>query len=631
MMLSCLSLRAWRLRRYRRCLSGIGTQEAALQSATDEELARKSAELKQRARAGQEPAALVVDAFSLMREACRRTVGLRHYDVQLLAGAALCERSIVEMQTGEGKTLTASLPLYLFGLYGRGAYLATSNDYLAARDADYLRPAFRLLGLTVGAVVAEQSLSDRRLAYCCDVTYGTGKEFGFDFLRDQFEQRREQEPAAGSDIAANEPLQRSPFFLLVDEADAVLLDDACTPLILAGAPQAVSPAAAVRINTATEHSQSFTEGRDYIYDERTKQVQLTAEGRERVRRLPYSFSIQDLPWASLYEDVELALLARRNFRRDRQYLVRDGAVHVLDEATGRVAEGRKWRHGLHQTIESQEGLTVTGDGGQAARVTVQDFCLRFPNLSGMTGTAATAAHEFRQIYRLATVVVPTNKPSQRRALPPHVFSTAEEKWRAIVVEVRNIHELGRPVLVGTGSIAHSETLSHLLHEAGLPHTVLNAREIALEAEIVAAAGRWGSITVATNMAGRGTDIQLGPGVAELGGLHVILAEMHAAARIDRQFIGRGARQGDPGTYRIFLALDDELLSEGLGPRSSTRRPPPTRGDGQLSKDSHDFVRAQRALERRHFEIRRELLEQEHRRRKICRDMGLNPYVDLPDA
>lgn len=666
-------IEAWRLRRFRGYVGRINALEEQMKPLSDAELARKSAELRYRARAGAEAPALIVDAFALMREACRRTIGLRHYDVQLLSGAALCERSIVEMQTGEGKTLTAGLPLYVFGLYGKGACLATSNDYLAARDCDYLRPAFKLLGLTMGVVITQQQPKDRRAAYRCDVTYGTGKEFGFDFLRDRLEIRAAQERATRREknIVNPDSLQRTPFFMLVDEADSVLLDDACTPLIISAAPQAVSPVTAARFTAACAQAPNFQNELHYHYDERKKQVELTVEGRSLVRNYRYPHETQGVPWTTIYEDVERAILARRNYQLDRQYVVVKGEVHIVDEFTGRIAEGRKWRDGLHQAIEAQEHLEITDDGGQAARVTVQDFFLRYPKLAGMTGTAATAATEFRRIYRTPTVVVPTNKPARRKQLATKIFGTAEEKWHAIVDEVRELHERGQPMLIGTRSIDKSDILSRLLREANLPHTVLNAREIAREADIISEAGQAGKITVATNMAGRGTDVKLGGDpenrawtslanrypsridvphdvwqdalaeahkvidaehkrICEIGGLHVILTEMHEAARIDRQFIGRGARQGDPGTYRIYLALDDDLITEGLGIRTGLRYKKIGSRGGNFRGYLSVFRRAQRSVERRLFQVRRSLLYHEHQRHKIYREMGLDPYVDLTD-
>jgi preprotein translocase subunit SecA len=573
---------------------------------------------------------LVVEAFTLAREACRRGCGLRHYDVQLLAGAALCERTIVEMQTGEGKTLTAALPLYVFALFGKGAYLATSNDYLARRDADWLKPSFALLGLTVDAVTAASSPEQRRSAYRCDVTYGTGKEFGFDFLRD----RLKADPRESAALAADRPhaaaLQRSPFFMLVDEADNVLIDDAGTPLIIAAAPRPVAPATAARYVTAAAHAPRLEEATHYEYDALKRRVELTTAGRALVRGLPFPPEAQRIGWPTLYEDAERAVLARRNYKRETQYVVRNGEIVIVDEFTGRIAEGRKWRDGLHQAIEAQERLPITDDGGQAARITVQEFFRRFPNLAGMTGTAANSAGEFYGVYEAPTFVVPTNRPSQRRALPPLVFASAEAKWQGIVAEVRTLHDAGRPVLIGTRSIEKSQLLAQLLDAAALPHVVLNAREIAREAEIVAGAGQAGQVTVATNMAGRGTDILLGPGVAELGGLHVILSEMHEASRIDRQFIGRGGRQGDPGSFRFFLSLDDELLTEALGERRAKSLSRRQATDGLVSQNYFTmFRRAQRIVERRAYRQRKELLYFEKQRNRSAQTLGLDPYLDLP--
>jgi preprotein translocase subunit SecA len=524
------------------------------------------------------------------------------------------------MQTGEGKTITATLPLFVFALYGRGACLATSNDYLARRDADWLRPTFAMLGLTVGAVTSESTTEERRAAYRSDVTYGTGKEFGFDFLRDRLDiDPRAPDVAAGGDGAT----QRDPFFMLVDEADNVLIDDAGTPLIIAAMPRPVAPVTAARFTTGGELAQSLTENVDYRFDERSKRFELTAEGRSAVRAYCYPRELQAVPWPTLYQDVERAILALRRYRRERQYVVRNGEVAVVDEFTGRIAEGRKWREGLHQAIEAQEGLKITDDGGQAARITVQDYFRRFPILAGMTGTAANSSREFRAVYGMRTFVVPTNRPAKRTSLPTLIFTSAEEKWHGVVDEIRAFHEQGRPVLIGTRSIDKSQHLSAMLAEAGIEHAVLNAREIAREAEIVAGAGRARAVTVATNMAGRGTDVVLGPGVGELGGLHVILTEMHEASRIDRQLIGRGGRQGDPGSYRLFLSMDDDLLADAWGERRAKALQRGSVAGPPL------FRRAQRLVERRNYARRRELLYYEKRRNESAASLGLDPYLDIP--
>ena len=616
--------------RYRRIVAAVNEAEATTCALSDDALRQRSLALRERARSGAKSATLLVEAFALAREACRRTVGLRHYDVQLLAGAALCERTIVEMQTGEGKTLTAALPLYVFALYGKGVCLATSNDYLAARDADWLRPAFARLGLTVGAVTEATRPDDRRTAYRSDVTYGTGKEFGFDFLRDRLQTR--SNPAGSMHAKSTDAggLQRTPFFMLVDEADNVLIDEAGTPLIIAAASRPVPPAVAVRFVTAFEHAQKLTTTTHFIYDDSRKRIELTAAGRAFVRSLPFPPETQGLGWPTLYEDVERAVLARRNYHRDRQYVVRNGEIVIVDEFTGRIAEGRKWRDGLHQAVEAQERLPITDDGGQAARVTAQEFFRRFPNLAGMTGTAANSAAEFRTVYGTPTFVVPTHRPTRRIALPPRIFTTTDAKWQGVVAEIRTLRDAGRPVLIGTRSIDKSQQLSTLLQAASIEHAVLNAREITREAEIVAAAGQTRHVTVATNMAGRGTDIELGAGAADLGGLHVILTEMHEAARIDRQLIGRGGRQGDPGTFRFFLSLEDDLLVEAWGAAHAAGLRVGEAADGLLSANRFAlFLRAQRIVERRRFEVRRQLLYFEKQRQQTAVNLGLDPHLDLP--
>jgi len=616
--------------RYRRIVGAVKAAEETLRGLTDDELRRRSVALRYRARSGAAAGTLFVPAFALVREACRRAVGLQHYDVQLFAGAALCERTVIEMQTGEGKTLTAALPLYVYAIYGRGAYLATSNDYLAGRDAAWLRPAFTLLGLTVGAVTADTKPDERRAAYRCDVTYGTGKEFGFDFLRDRLQSDPRAVESQDGEIAAVPSLQRRPYFMLVDEADNVLIDDAGTPLIIAAAPRPVAPVTAARFATAAEHAHRFEEELHFSCDNPGKRVELTAAGRALVRGLSYPPAAQRIGWPILYEDLERAVLARRNYRRERQYVVRDEEVEIVDEFTGRIAEGRKWRDGLHQAVEAQEGLEITDDGGQAARITVQEFFSRFPNLAGMTGTAANSTGEFRSVYGVPTFVVPTNRPSQRTTSPPRIFATDVAKWHGVVDEIRTMHEAGRPVLIGTRSIDKSQHLSQLLRLAEIDHAVLNAREIAHEAEIVAGAGRARCVTVATNMAGRGTDIVLGPGVAECGGLHVVLTEMHEASRIDRQFIGRGGRQGDPGSYRFFLSLEDDLLTEAWGANRAASLRRRVAADGTVAARCFAvFRRAQRVVERRSYALRRQLLYYEKQRSRSAATLGLDPYLDVP--
>jgi preprotein translocase subunit SecA len=429
-------------------------------------------------------------------------------------------------------------------------------------------------------------------------------------------------------------LQREPFFMLVDEADSVLVDDAGTPLIIAAAAGEISARTATRYRFAASVVGRFASNEHYTLDLPKQKADLTPAGRELLRGLAKPAELRTVPLAVLYEDVERAIVVDRLYFRDRNYVVRDGEIAIVDEFTGRIAEGRKWRAGLHQAVEAKEGVEITDDGGQAARITVQEFFRRYRRLAGMSGTARGSARELKRIYKLRTVAVPTNRPPIRRRLPTRICGTSEAKWRAVVAEVAELHRAGRPVLVGTRSIDKSERLSTLLLEAGLEHDVLNAHRQAEEAAIVARAGERGRITVATNMAGRGTDIRLGPGVYELGGLHVVLTEMHDAARIDRQLVGRCGRQGDPGSFRVFLSLDDDLLRSGLGVRrfeKLKRFGERMETIGRELKPHYErlFRRAQRRVERRRFRNRKQLLAYERNRTKAALPLGLDPHLDLP--
>ncbi len=628
-----------RMARWSQVVPRIAALEPRAEKLTDPQLRKEGLSLRYRAKSGEPLGRLLPEAFALVREAARRTIGLRHFDVQVLGGIAMFHRSIVEMQTGEGKTLTATLPLYLYALAGRGCHLATVNDYLARRDAEWMRPVYEALGMTVGVVEAQMPQPERRRAYACDVTYGTAKEFGFDFLRDRLLLRRIRE--GQSDLLGamlghaggrgdEKPVQREPFLAVVDEADSVLIDEARTPLIIAPAPNESHKTQVACYQWSAAVAGQFEEDADYEYDHRKKTVTLTAEGRLKVRALPKPEAMDRVGMPHIYEYVERAIKVGRDYVRDRQYVVRDGEVVIVDEFTGRLGEGRKWRDGIHQAVEAKERVEVSVDTGQAARITVQDFFLRYPNLAGMTGTAADSARELRKIYRCRVVTVPTNRPMVRRPLPTMVFGTSEAKWAAVVEEVARLVAEGRPVLIGTRSIDKSVHLSRLLEGRGIDHQVLNAHQLAREAEIIAQAGQRGRVTVSTNMAGRGTDIKLGPGVAELGGLHVILTEMHEAARIDRQLAGRCGRQGDPGTHRQYLALDDDLLAEGFGPPKGRRYAEQGRRlQGPLRGYESLFRRAQRKVERRHFRGRKTLMYFEKQRTKMHREMGQDPYLDAP--
>jgi preprotein translocase subunit SecA len=618
----------------------IGALEPELLKLNDQQLRKRSLSLRYRAKSGEPLSKLLVEGYALVREAGRRTLNMRHFDVQLLGGIAMFHHSIAEMQTGEGKTLAATLPMYLHALTGKGCHLATVNDYLARRDAEWMGPIYRALGMTVGVVETQMSQDDRRKAYQCDVTYGTAKEFGFDFLRDRLLLRRISEGQGdllGGMLghrkeSSEKPVQGSAYFALVDEADSILIDEARTPLIISALPTEEQKLELECYRWAAANAGEFVDEEDYDFDHEKKTVELTREGRQKARTLDKPSELDTIGMVNIYRFIERAVLVEREYKLDRQYVVRDGEIVIVDEFTGRLAEGRKWREGLHQAVEARQGVEVTVETGQAARVTIQDFFLRYEKLAGMTGTAIDSAAELRRIYRCHVVRIPTNRPAIRQRLRTQVFGTEEAKWRAVVEEICQLHEIGRPVLIGTRSIDKSEVLSRMLTERGIVHEVLNANHIAAEAEIVKQAGVQGRVTVSTNMAGRGTDIKLGPGVLELGGLQVILTEMHDAARIDRQLSGRCGRQGDPGTYRQYLALDDELLLAGLGPKKSDRlKAYGEKATGPLDRLSYLFRRAQGRMERRHFRQRRALMYFEKERKKMQQQMGQDPYLDTPGA
>ncbi len=631
----------WRLKRWAALAGQISALEPELLTLGDPQLRKRSLSLRYRARSGQPLGRLLVEAFALVREAARRTINMRHFDVQILGGIAMFYRSLVEMQTGEGKTLAATLPMYLYALSGKGCHLATVNDYLAGRDAQWMGPIYEALGLTVGVVETPMSQPQRRKAYACDVTYGTAKEFGFDFLRDRLLLRRISEGQAdflggmiglGRGDGGETPVQGPPYFALVDEADSILIDEARTPLIISALPTEEQRLAVDCHKWSALVTDHFVEDDDYEYDHEKKTADLTREGRQKVRSLAKPDVMDAVGMVNIYHYVEQAIMVDREYKRDRQFVIRDDEVVIVDEYTGRLAEGRKWREGVHQAVEAKEKVEVTVATGQAARITIQDFFLRYENLAGMTGTAMDSARELRKIYRCHVLPIPTDRPVIRQKLRTQVFGAADAKWAAVVEEIRQLHAKGRPVLVGTRSIDKSEHLSKLLHAQGIEHEVLNAHRIAAEAEIVAQAGLSGRVTVSTNMAGRGTDIKLGEGVAELGGLHVLCTEMHDSARIDRQLAGRCGRQGDPGTWRQYLALDDDLLLTGLGPKKADRLEAfGQRASGPLDSLAGRFRKAQRKVERRHFRQRRALMYFEKERKKMQRQMGQDPYLDTAGA
>jgi preprotein translocase subunit SecA len=433
-----------------------------------------------------------------------------------------------------------------------------------------------------------------------------------------------------ADSGSEQPVQRTPYFVLVDEADSILIDEARTPLIISALPSEAQLIAVECYKWAASKANEFVEDEHYEYDHERKSVELTAEGRRLVRNLPKPDDMHAVGMFSIYEYIERAVKVEREFFRDRQYVVRDGEVVIVDEFTGRAAEGRKWRSGLHQAVEAAEAdVEVTAEAGQAARVTVQDYFHLYPQLCGMTGTGITSAGELKKIYKLRVMQIPTNRPAIRVRWADRVFGTEDQKWNAIIEEVVEIHATGRPILIGTRSIDKSEHLAMLLKHKGIEHEVLNANHIEEEAEIVAKAGRHARVTVSTNMAGRGTDIKLGEGVQELGGIHVIMTEMHDSARIDRQLAGRCGRQGDPGTYRVYLSLEDELLL-GLGPdKAKYYHELGAENPGQYDHLNRMFNKAQRALERKHFRDRKVLMYHEKERKKLQAQMGQDPYLDTP--
>ena len=622
---------AGRLARWSYDLEKINALEPKVQKLSDHDLRKESLSLRYRARSGEPLKSLLPEAYALVREAGRRTIDMRHFDVQILGGTAVFHRSIVEMQTGEGKTLTATLPMYLYALLGKGAMLATVNDYLAKRDAEWMGPIYNALGMKVGVIQTEQEQNSRREAYHCDVTYGTAKEFGFDFLRDRLllrKIREGQHDLLGAMLEGTvkqtdeKPVQREPFFALVDEADSILIDEASTPLIISALPTEEEKREVECYRWAAQVAAEFVEDVDYEHDHEKKKIDLTKSGRMKARLIDKPDALDDTGLYHIYEFVQRAIKVDHEFQRDQHYVVRDGEIVIVDEFTGRLGEGRKWRDGIHQAVEAKEGIEVTVATGQAARVTVQDYFLRFDNLAGMTGTAVASRGELSRIYRCKVMPVPTNKPPKRTKLPTRIFPTEVAKWDAIVKEVVEVHQTGRPILIGTRTIDKSIILSGLLKNAGISHRILNAYHIEKEAEIVAKAGEGGKVTVSTNMAGRGTDIKIPDDVKELGGLHVICTEMHESARIDRQLIGRCGRQGDPGTYRQYLSMEDELLEKAYGPKKAKRY---KKYGGRVRRFRH----AQRKVEIKNFRNRKTMLYYEKERKKIQRSMGQDPYLDTP--
>lgn len=510
---------------------------------SDEQLKDKTIQFKERLKRGESLDDILPEAFAVVREAAKRVLGMRHFDVQIMGGIVLHDGRISEMKTGEGKTLVATLPAYLNALTGLGVHIVTVNEYLARRDREQMGQVFEFLGLTVGLNINGLSPAEKQEAYAADITYGTNNEFGFDYLRDNMVLYKEQ------------LVQRPLNYAIIDEVDSILIDEARTPLIISGHAAKSTDL----YYAATHFVKRLTLDEDFTFDEKANSVVLTEVGVEKAEK---SFGIENLYDTNnmtLNHHIQQALKARVLMKRDRNYVVQDGEVIIVDDFTGRLMQGRRYSDGLHQSIEAKEGLKVQNESMTLATITLQNYFRMYRKLAGMTGTAKTEEEEFKKIYGLDVVVVPTNKPMIREDLPDIIYKNEPGKFRAVVNEIIQRHETGQPVLVGTVSIEKSELLSDILKKKGIPHNVLNAKFHEQEAEIVADAGQKGMVTIATNMAGRGTDIVLGEGVVELGGLHIIGTERHESRRIDNQLRGRAGRQGDPGSTQFYISLEDELM------------------------------------------------------------------------
>ncbi|MGC9171271.1 preprotein translocase subunit SecA [Caldisericum sp.] len=547
------------LKRYWDIVKKINEIEEDISSLQNEDLAKKTYEFKERLARGETTSDLLVEAFAVVREVAKRTLGMRHFDVQILGGLVLFHGGIAEMKTGEGKTLVATLPLYLNALEGHGGHLVTVNDYLAKRDALWMGPIYKFLGLTVGVIQHEEAFlvdwedkekftvklvpCSRRQAYLADITYGTNNEFGFDYLRDHLV------------VSEDEMVQRELYYAIVDEVDSILIDEARTPLIISGPAEESTEMYYV----AKKVADNLVKDIDYETDEKLKTASLTQDGVKKIEKLLHIDNLYDERFVDLVKHINQALRAKEFFHRDVDYIVKDGEVIIVDEFTGRLMFGRRYSDGLHQAIEAKEGLRVQSENQTLATITFQNYFRMYKKLAGMTGTALTEAREFKEIYNLDVYVIPTNKPVIRIDHPDVVYKTEDAKFRAIVKKIEELYKKGQPVLVGTRSIEKSERLSKMLKRLNIPHNVLNAKYHEKEAEIIKDAGQYKAVTIATNMAGRGVDIKLGEGVAELGGLFVLGTERHEARRIDNQLRGRSGRQGDPGESQFYLSLEDELM------------------------------------------------------------------------
>ncbi|PLX50671.1 MAG: preprotein translocase subunit SecA [Desulfobulbaceae bacterium] len=573
----------------------INSLEPSIQALSDDELVGKTAEFRQRLAAGESLDDLLPEAFAVVREASVRVTGMRHFDVQLMGGIVLHQGKIAEMKTGEGKTLAATMPVYLNALAGKGVHVVTVNDYLAKRDATEMGEIYSFLGLTTGRILHDLDDQERKAAYGCDITYGTNNEFGFDYLRDNMK------------FSPDDFCQRDYFFAIVDEVDSILIDEARTPLIISGPAEM----AVEQYETVNRFMPQFEKDVHYTVDEKSRTLALTEEGVALGEKLLDVDNLYDPGSIEALHHLTQALKAHALFTRDVDYLVRDGQVMIVDEFTGRVMPGRRYSEGLHQALEAKEGVKIEQENQTLASVTFQNFFRMYDKLAGMTGTADTEAAEFKKIYDLDVVIVPSHRPMIREDFADVIYKNAKAKFRAIVREIKALHEKGQPVLVGTINIEISELISRMLTKEKIPHSVLNAKHHEKEAEIIAEAGQRGRVTIATNMAGRGTDIKLGEGVVEVGGLHILGTSRHESRRIDNQLRGRSGRQGDPGSSRFYLSLEDDLLRifgsdriSGIMERLGMEDDEPI----EHSMISKAIENAQRKVEGHNFDIRKHLLE-----------------------
>ncbi|MGQ9921682.1 MAG: preprotein translocase subunit SecA [Desulfobacca sp.] len=573
----------------------INSLEPAMRRLADDQLQAKTGEFKARLERGEELDDLLPEAFAVAREASLRVLRMRPFDVQLIGGIVLHHGKIAEMKTGEGKTLVAVLPVYLNALTGRGVHVVTVNDYLARRDSEWMGQVYQFLGLSVGTIVHGLDDAQRRQAYNADVTYGTNNEFGFDYLRDNMK------------FSLADYVQREFHYAIVDEVDSILIDEARTPLIISG-PAEESTELYYRVNRLAP---MLKKDRDYTVDEKARTVVLTEAGVAQAERLIQVDNLYDPRNIEILHHLHQSLKAHALFRKDVDYIVKDGQVIIVDEFTGRLMPGRRYSDGLHQALEAKEGVRIESENQTLASITFQNYFRMYEKLAGMTGTADTEAEEFKKIYNLDVVVIPTHKKMIRIDHPDVIYKTEAEKFQAVVEEIKECHGRGQPVLVGTTSIEKSERLSRMLKQQGIRHEVLNAKQHEREAQIVAQAGQLGTVTIATNMAGRGTDIVLGPGVVATGGLHIIGTERHESRRIDNQLRGRSGRQGDPGSSRFYLSLEDDLLRIFGSDRIKDLMGRLGMEDGQPIEHrivSNAIERAQKRVEAHNFDIRKHLLE-----------------------